>query len=124
MKNMKLDQLAKQYIIDTIQLDDDSITSDKDKLQGLFDAFKAEYGWAIPKMGMVNAYREWLQGAPGTAGIEFYNHKIIEIAISWGSLPASPTDSACHKILENWFNLIAVKTFQLFKKNKIKGVTL
>lgn len=120
MKNMKLDQLVKEYIINACKVDD--ATDTEGNLQFLFDTFKSEYGWAIPKMGMVNAYREWLQGAPSTAGIDFYNHKILELAVLWGSIPASHTESQANKILSNWFNLIAVKTFQLFKKYKIQGV--
>jgi hypothetical protein len=135
MKNMTLDKTVKEYIINCIDSDGYDIPLDlmreahalnipfeeytKGKLQFLYDTFIIEYGWSIPAHGEVGAFREWTQGLPSCFNIEFTNHGILVLAETWGSIPANATERQKDKILENWFNFIAVKTFQLFKKYKI-----
>lgn len=120
MKNMNLDKLVKQYILDGVDgsgYDRDPQT-DADKVRFLRETFYAEYGWQVAKLGEVAALREWFAGLPLACNTAFYNDDIIALAIKWGSINAEPTDTQSQKILDNWFNLLAVKTSQLFRKFK------
>lgn len=110
---------AKQYIIDQI---DNSGYSDAilgtitDKIKFLRETFYAEYGWHVKQSGEQIALREWFMGLPTSCTIEWRNHKILEIAKTWGSLPDDATEKQEDKILDNWFNFMAAKTGQLFRK--------
>lgn len=123
-KRVKLDRLAKQYILDAIDGEPYEQTFyDNDyhgKLEFLKSTFKAEYGHMIERVGACNAMKEWIMGLPSAFNIDFENYKILQIAVKWDSLPSDYTEKQAQKILDNWFNLIAVKTFQLFRKYKIE----
>lgn len=58
-------------------------------------------------------------GLPSSFNIAFTNYDILQLAYKWGSLKETDTESRKDKIIANYFNFIAVKTFQLFKKYKI-----
>jgi len=125
MKNMALDKAAKEYIIECISSDgydvDIEMSVTTDKLRFLYDTFKAEYGWNIERIGEMAAFREWCMGLPSSFNIAFTNYDILQLAVKWGSIPAQFTDRQADKILSNYWNFMAVKTFQLFKKYKIGG---
>lgn len=70
--------------------------------------------------GEYRSFTEWLQGLPSCFNIDFENYKILKLAVLWGSIHEKHTERQADKILENWFNFIMVKTFQLFKKYKIE----
>lgn len=118
---MRLDRLSKAYILEAIDSEGyDVVTSTpEEKLKFLWKTFNSEYGFMIKRVGAQNAMKEWIMGLPSSFNIEFKNFDIILIAQKWGSLPEVFTDKQADKILENWFNLIACKTFQLFRKYKI-----
>lgn len=118
----ELNKKAYAYILDSIDSTDYDVTltTDESKLKFLYGTFVNEMGWNISRIGAVNAFREWLMGLPGAIRIEWENYKIIELAKEWGSIPENATDKEEQKILDNYWNLIAVKTFQLFRKYKIK----
>lgn len=123
MKNMTLDRTVKAYILEAIDNQGynnaKELKTDAEKLQFLFDTFKSEYGWSIERKGMSNAFADWIMGLPSSFNIDFENYKIIELAKLWGSIPKNASEAQEDKILENWFNFITVKTFQLFRKHKI-----
>jgi hypothetical protein len=127
-KNMILDKTVKQYIVDAISsegyADSDGIAEtlldSKDALTFLYKTFQSEYGWHIERVGEQKAFKEWLMGLPSSFNIDFENLKILQLAVKWGSIPENYTEKQADKILENWFNFITVKTFQLFKKYKIE----
>jgi hypothetical protein len=122
MKNMKLDKVVKDYILDAIdctQYEGVECKDGKEYLAFLYKTFKAEYGWNIERVGEVSAFKEWMQGLPSSFNIDFENYKILQLAVKWGSIPENYTERQADKILENWFNFIAVKTFQLFKHYKV-----
>lgn len=98
------------------------LTTEQDKLQFLADTFKSEYAYPenIRYYGsFTKCFTGWLQGLPSSFNIDFENYRIIEIAKEWGSIPQNATDKQEDKILDNWFNLITSKTFQLMKKHKV-----
>jgi len=121
MTTKELNTRVFAYILDCIDASDYGFApaTDADKLAFLSETFHSEYGWSIERLGAIKAFAEWCQGLPSAFNCEFRNHAIIEIAKEWGSLPADATERQEQKILDNWFNLIANKTFQLFKKHGI-----
>jgi len=110
----------KKYILDCIDPEAYEVEAktDKEKLSFLFDTFKKEKGWEIERIGINNSFKDWLQGLPSCFHIEFQNHAILKLAISWGSLPKKPTEKQEDKILENYWNFMSVKTMQLIKKGR------
>lgn len=126
MKTTRKDHPVYAYILAAINEDlklnynlDNEPTTDRERVQFVLDTFKSEYGWNIPRYGLQGAFKEWLMGLPTVIGIDFENYKIIEIAKKWGSLPVNATEKQEDKIIENWFNFITVKFFQLCKKLKV-----
>lgn len=99
-----------------------TLQTDTDKLQFLADTFNSEYAYKenIRYYGSYSkTFENWLMGLPSCFNVEFRNHAIIEIAKLWGSLPINATEKQEDKILNNWFNFITCKTFQLMKKHKV-----
>lgn len=123
MKTADLNKHAFAYILNCIDSSDYDLESepqtDADKLAFLSETFHAEYGWMVQRVGPITAFAEWCKGLPSSFNCEFRNHAIIDLAKEWGSIPADATERQEQKILDNWFNLIANKTFQLFKKYEI-----
>jgi len=119
--NVTLDKTAKQYIIDCIDSNGYGIktTTDKEKLQFLFGTFKSEKKHEIAKNGIYKAFESWCKGLPSCFNIVFYNCDIISLAKSWKSIPENATEKQEDKILDNYWNFITVKAFQLFRKHHI-----
>lgn len=117
-KSSVLDKTVKRYIIDQIDSSsylENELTTDEEKIRFLRDTFYSEYGWAVPRMGEQDALREWFQGLPSACTPAFCNADIITLAVKWGSLSYNTTEREEQKILDNWFNLLAAKTGQLFR---------
>ena len=111
-----LDRKAKEYIIDCIDLDpyDMSTGSAEGDIIALYSIFKREYGHEISRQGNeIKAFSSWCQGLPTCFNIAFYNSDIIALAKEWGSLPARSTETQEDRILENYWNFISNKFFQL-----------
>lgn len=132
MKNMELDKVARQYILDAISAEgydnEDGTPAElkdsKDALAFLYKTFVKEYGFMFDgstgyRHTQERAFKEWIMGLPSSFNVDFENYKILQIAVKWGSIPADYTERQADKILANWFNFITVKTFQLFKKYKV-----
>lgn len=85
----------------------------------LYCKLRSEYQWHIDQVGEHKAFSEWIAGLPTCFGIEFTNHDILVLCESWGVIDANSTEAYKDKLIANYFNFIAVKTFQLFKKHKV-----
>ena len=122
MTTKELNKVSKQYIVDCIDSEpyDVKTETDKEKLQFLFDTFKAEKGWEIERIGQHKAFESWCMGLPTVFNIVFNNYDILELAKFWGSIPLDATERQAEKILDNYWNFITVKTFQLFRKHNIQ----
>jgi hypothetical protein len=114
MLNAINDNLKEEYGLDK------EPETDQEKVQFVLDTFKSEYGFNVSKYGLQGAFKEWLMGLPSVFNIDFENYKIIEIAKKWGSIPENATEKQEDKIIENWFNFIACKFFQLCRKLKVQ----
>ena len=64
--------------------------------------------------------KEYIPGLPSCFNVDYVNNSIIDLAIKWESIPAEATEAQCQKILDNWFNLVANKTLQLFRKYDVE----
>jgi hypothetical protein len=118
-KSSELDKIVKAYIIDQIDnsgYSEQVLITDSDKVQFLHDTFMSEYGWRVSQVGQIKALSDWFSGLPSCCTVAFYNSDILDLAVKWGSLPADYTERQADKILDNWFNLVANKTAQLFRK--------
>lgn len=126
MKNIKLDKLVKDYIINAIDLCDydlegQKVKTDAQKIAFVYNVFKREKGYDIDRVGEHQAFINWIMGLPTCFNIDFENYKILQLAKLWGSIPENATERQEDKILANWWNFITIKFFQLVKKYK-KGV--
>ena len=122
MGRAEQNKFYENYIIDAIDSDayDVKTTTKKEKLQFLKDTFRSEYGFAISRMGEVNAFKEWIQGLPSVFNIPFQNYEILQLAKKSGSLPQNATEKQEDRVLDNYWNFMAVKTFQAFRKYKVR----
>jgi hypothetical protein len=121
-ESSELDKVVKAYILDHIDATDydgPEPTTDAEKVRFLYTTFVAEYGWNLPRLGLVNALAEYFAGLPSCCTIAFANVEILELAKEWGSLPAEPTERQEQAILDNWWNFAANKTAQLFRAHVI-----
>lgn len=124
MTTKELNEKAFNYILNCIDGEgyERSFTNDTEKLQFLADTFKAEYvcDYNLKNHGSYQSmFKNWIMGAPSSFNIVFYNWDIIKLAKDWGSLKQNATDREEQKILDNYYNFIANKTFQLMKKYKV-----
>src|SRR5690606_15394518 len=108
MKTTELNARAFAYILSVIDGENygQEPTTDKEKVDFVYQCFKSEAGHLVPRVGEYAAFNEWITGLPSSFNVEFRNYRIIEIAKEWGSIPADATEKQEDKILGNWFNLI------------------
>ena len=118
MKTKYNKNAVRQYIIDAIDPSGygESPKTDAEKLAFLDKTFRAEYGWSIERIGYQASMKEWLQGLPSAIGIEYRNHKILELAREWDSPSDNPTDADENKIIDNWFSFIASHITMMIKR--------
>lgn len=125
MKRTELNKIVFNYILNCIDCEGYEVaaTTEKEKLQFLLNCFISEYWHDYNKQyyknNMLAAFTSWLQGLPSSFTVAFENYKILQISLKWDCLKENSTERQKDKILENWFNWIANKTFQLMKKYKV-----
>jgi len=114
-------EIINQYIINCIDSDnyEASPETNKEKFQFLLSTFRSEYQHMIDRQGNQRALTEYLSGLPSCFHLDFYNDKILDLAVSWGSISKDASESQKDKILNNWFNFIANRILVLARKNKI-----
>lgn len=120
-KSSELDKFIKKYIIDHIDgsgYDLPEIEGEAAKVKFLRDTFRAEYGWHADRVGEIKALTEWFAGLPSSCTVAFYNDEILALAEQWGYLDKDAPPHKQQRILDNWFNLVANKTAQLFKSHR------
>ena len=126
----ELNSKAFSYILDAIAPENygvDELKTDKEKLQFLAKTFKKEYVFPdnLKRFGNYqNLFAQWIMGLPSVFNIDFTNYDILQLAKKWGSIPADATEKQEDKIIANWFNFVAAKTFVLFGKHKIDSYRL
>lgn len=112
---MTNDKAVKLAILEGI--DHEGTTAEK--IKHMQDCFCSEYGWAVERLGLQGAVREWLQGLPSAVYIPFTNHDILIFAKRTGGLAENATERQEYKILENYFTFMAAKVCQLFSGYRV-----
>ena len=93
-------------IIDNIDFDGYGISNDcylYDKIKTLYNIFKREYGFMIPRIGKEKAFAEWLSGLPSVLIVPFYYYEILENAKNYG-LTIKDEDLFCSEYFNNLSN--------------------
>jgi len=108
-----------RYLIDSAY-DCDGMT-DRQIVQHIYDRWQAEYCYEYNLQRYGNGrdnLKEWLAGLP--LNIDFYNGDIVKITEQWHETTLS--DSQAQRVIDNWFQFLAMKLLQLFKHYKIGGL--
>tara|TARA_R100000278_G_scaffold18919_1_gene18513 strand:- start:467 stop:838 length:372 start_codon:yes stop_codon:yes gene_type:complete len=97
----------KNYILSTIEEDGEGkpLTTDKEKINYIFDRFYSEYGWNIDRVGKLKAISEWLSGL--ALDLEYYYSDIIKLAIKMGSIDENPSKKLQIKVINNYWDFMA-----------------
>jgi len=96
--------------------------SDLEKLHSVLIAFNEEHNFDNNKRrlpNLQNRFADWLQGLPSAIDIEYYNFDIIQLAKKWEAIPQNATEKQEQKILDNYWDFMSCKFFQLCKQNKV-----
>ena len=97
----------KQYILSTIETDtnDQPITTEREKINYIFNRFNSEYAWNIKRIGKQKALAEWLSGL--ALDIPFYYQDIIELAVDMGSIEPNPSDKVIERVEQGYWDFMA-----------------
>ncbi len=114
--------LIQAYVLSCIDSEGYSIvtTTDKEKINFLFDTFKKEYGFNIPRMGQQKAFVEWCMGLPSCFNVAFSYVDIIALGNSWGYdlSKTAKEDLFC----TNYWNMLYMAVTALLRKPEPKPV--
>ena len=105
----------KQYVLNCINNDEESLTTPKEKLQYAYTRFKEEFGHEIVRKGEFKAFEEYLMGLPFS--FDFMNSDILKLAREWNQ--EVNTESQECKILNDWYPFITNQFFKLCKTYKV-----
>ena len=108
-------QAIRQYCLDCIVPDDETIRTDEEKAAHAYNRFLSEYGHEIKHRGFQAACGEWLSGL--ALNIDFYNCDILQLAAKWGQ-PVE-TERQQERIVEQWFPFMALQYCKLFREFKL-----
>lgn len=125
MKN--LDTLAKQYILDSIDLacyDEKAETAQDAAIKIIgFIMNEADNPFNRKKLKTDQAIiADHIAGLPSYLNIAFSNYDILQLAENWGSLSVNATEKEQQKILDNYFNFIAAKLLQISRGYNVKNL--
>ena len=97
----------KRYILDSVNNEDETLTTDKEKINYIYDRFYSEYyyGNIALRYGKQKAMSDWIAGL--SLNLPYYNSEIIELAIEMGSINDNPNDKLQAKVLENYWEFMA-----------------
>ena len=128
-----LNGIVYPYLIECIDLSECDLKpaeNMQELLQQVFNEFKSEKlahhdNWLKYYGSLYNAFYDWLQGLPSCYNIDYESYKILQLAEQWGQIKPNLTPKQREKredfILNNWFNFVTVKTFQLFNKYNVNA---
>ena len=121
----------KNYILSTIEEDGDGkpLTTDKEKINYIFDRFNSEYGFMVERVGKQKAISEWLSGL--ALDLPFYYNEIVDLAVKMGSIDPNPNDKLRERVEQGYWDFMAniIMSFEpknekradLFKAHDLKG---
>lgn len=119
MKNTNTNEFKETvfaYICDSVyDFEGDQSTT----AQHIRDRFESEFNYSQNRTRYPNMQRRianWLAGLP--LNIAYTYHDITEIAEKWHN--CTLTEKQRETVQENWFNFLAMKTLQLWRKHNVK----
>ena len=97
----------KNYILSTIEEDGEGkpLTTDKEKINYIFDRFNSEYGFMVERVGKQKAISEWLSGL--ALDLPFYYNEIVDLAIEMGSIDPNPNDKLRERVEQGYWDFMA-----------------
>ena len=97
----------KKYILDCVNDENDTLTTDEEKIDYIFNRFYREYykGNIALRYGKQKAMADWLAGL--ALDLPYYNGEIIELAENMGSIEENPSEKLQNKVLENYWEFMA-----------------
>ena len=97
----------KNYILSTIEEDGEGkpLTSDKEKINYIFDRFNSEYGFMVERIGKQKAISEWLSGL--ALDLPFYYNEIVDLAVEMGSIDPNPNDKLRERVEQGYWDFMA-----------------
>ena len=108
-------------IINAIKDDDDvPKTNDRQKLlKYADDRFRDEYGHEIKRVGEHQARQKWLSGL--AINLPYMGDDIINMAKAQGTLKQNASEKEEDKLLDNYWNFMAMQIHHANKKHKINS---
>lgn len=67
---------AKAFILKNIDLEGYDL---KNTPHNLYNTFVSEYGYMIPRVGIYNAFQEWLRGVPSAINLPIYYYDVNNV---------------------------------------------
>lgn len=118
MKNSN--QLIKQYILDSIDLDvyEESAETAQEAVQKVigFVMDEADHPYNRQKLVTDQAIiADHLMGLPSYINIAFYNDEILDLGVSWGCIKTDYNEDQALTFKEGYFNRIALKLLEIAK---------
>mgnify|MGYP003122779734 FL=1 len=97
----------KNYILSTIEEDGEGkpLTTDKEKINYIFDRFNSEYGFMVERVGKQKAISEWLSGL--ALDLPFYYNEIVDLAVKMGSIDPNPNDKLRERVEQGYWDFMA-----------------
>ena len=107
LHHTKYKENYKQYILSTIETDtnDQPITTEREKINYIFNRFHSEYDWNIKRIGKQKALAEWLSGL--ALDLPYYYQDIVELAVDMGSIEPNPSDKVRERIEQGYWDFMA-----------------
>ena len=107
LHHTKYKENYKQYILSTIQTDgnDQPITTEREKINYIFNRFHSEYDWNIKRIGKQKALAEWLSGL--ALDLPYYYQDIVELAVDMGSIEPNPSDKVIERVEQGYWDFMA-----------------
>ena len=107
LHHTKYKENYKQYILSTIQTDgnEQPITTEREKINYIFNRFHSEYDWNIKRIGKQKALAEWLSGL--ALNLPYYYQDIVELAVDMGSIEPNPSDKVIERVEQGYWDFMA-----------------
>ena len=107
LHHTKIKENYKQYILSTIETDnnDQPITTEREKINYIFNRFNSEYDWNIKRIGKQKALAEWLSGL--ALDLPYYYQDIVELAVNMGSIDPEPSDKVIERVEQGYWDFMA-----------------
>ena len=103
----------KDFILNS--LDNVNGLTREEKIKHLSNRIDSEYGHLLKREGRRKTISEWLSGLP-IASLPYSNWDILQLAKNMGSIDDNLTKRQEEKIIENYFDFMALMVLELEKE--------